>query len=333
MEVIDAGLDALADRSLLALRTAAGDQPLALFVDRTLGPVDALHDEWPATLRAAEASSAVQWVPLGRIHDDFASENLPGFFYVISEARAERLVALAMRIAVHEALQDQGQEPRSRCLAGWVLHAPEAPALKTSLTRLARVFKPDGAAWYLRFWDPRVTWHLPRVLTPEQWALARQAMGRWWAMSPLAHFAPLASANGAAASAHAPVEQPLLRFDAAQWARLERVAPINTVLRMAAGWDVLPTEGNARQVDALIERCRQRGFDTEQDALVYAACGLTSHPHFDAHPEVDRALQDAASKGQSIEAAISRFDDGFWHGLATQPWPGNSHHSRDTRTP
>jgi hypothetical protein len=318
-------LDQSIDRSLLALRAAAGHGALAAFVDPTLSVPAELHEDWQKTLQDVEASGAARWVQLGHIHDNFDPQRHPGFLYLENEQAAERVLALTMQIAAREALHDYGPEHRDRCLCGWILNAPPPQLLKPALTQLARVHKPDGAPWYLRYWDPRVTWQLPRVLTPLQLQLAHQAMGQWWTISPLnqlictSHLpVPVKSDTVAAGAANAQTLP--LRFDRVEWALLERVGVVNTVLRMAWEWDVLPTETSARRVDELVQRCHARGFDSEQDALIFSACGLTSHARFDEHPAVDEALRQAAQHGQSLQAALSRFEETFWSDLAAERW-------------
>jgi hypothetical protein len=318
-------LGELIERSLLALRAAAGPGPLAVFVDPTLSAPAELHEDWQRTLQDTEAAGATQWVQLGHIHDNFDPHRHPGFFYLENEQATERLLALTIQIAAREALNDYGPEHHARCLCGWILNAPPAQVLKQVFTQLARVHKPNGATWYLRYWDPRVTWHLPRVLTSVQLQLAHQAMGHWWAISPMNQLVCTSQSHTRAKSKASAVEavngQTLpLHFDSKGWALLERLGVVNTVLRLAWEWDVLPTESAAQRVDELVQRCHARGFYSDQDALIFSACGLTSHARFDEHPAVDKALRQAGQDGQSLQAALSRFEETFWSDLAAERW-------------
>jgi Domain of unknown function (DUF4123) len=313
----------LIDEGLLALRAAAGSRPLAIFVDPTLSTPAKLHDEWQLTLNEAKERGAAKWFRLGHIHDNFDPQRHPGLVYLTSEQSAERLVAASLQIGFREALRDYGEEHRDRCLCGWILDVHDPQTLRAELTALARVVKPDGHPWYLRYWDPRVSWQLERVLSPQHLQRVRQAMGQWWSIGPLNKLAHLGSdlaEHGLGITAPPPQSPGALRFDESQWNTLLRVGTVNAVLQLAEKWNVLPTKGNAKQADDLVRRCRMWGFETEQDPLVFAACAMTSHLHFDEHPIIHAALRKAADARSSVQTAVADIDDALWTELATGGW-------------
>jgi hypothetical protein len=183
------------------------------------------------------------------------------------------------------------------------------------LAQLARVIKPDGTRWPLRFWDPRVFWHLPRVLPSGQHQALVAQWGRWCWFDPTNQFVTTGERNPAD-NETAPIP---LALSKENWSSLARVGSVNRVLALARDWGVHPTESNARRIDALVQRCHALGFLSEQDELVFCTCGLTCRDDFDRHPSVSRALLHGAQQGASAMQVLQSFGDDFWTALRLQP--------------
>jgi hypothetical protein len=305
------------DRVLLALRRAAGEAPLSIFIDPTLrDPTQ--HDEslQAELMQAVESANARRHV-LPNIHDDFDPSRRPFLLHVAREARAERVVSAAVRIALSEAFDADAPGFTGRTVCGWIVHDEQPSQSARALAQAARLLKPDGQRHYLRLWDPRVCWHLPARLPAAHWAGIRAAMGRWMFFDPLRQLVALDSFDPNATIMHTPPDQAIHRADVRTWQSLERIAPVNKVLAMSWDWGLLPNAALAQQADELVARSIEHGFDSEQDMLVFAACGLTSHPQFDKHPQVRDALAKAASASAPLRSALEHFDDTFWAQLQT----------------
>lgn len=296
------------DRAVLSIRTALADQKarsVSVFIDPTLG--DPLGDE--AVVQEAMKAGVLMRYPLPRIHDDIDPGASPYLLHAPSEESAERAISTTVRLAVTSALEGDSPLSRPRAVCAWIVGDSDPRARATALARVARVRRPDGEPWPLRFWDPRVLWHLPRVLRSEQWQSIESALGHWFALdmgSSVKSFASYEGARGEPSSLH---------FDTAQWQRLQRIGAINVALAGAWEWDLLPTQRNAERIEHLLTTCEALGFPSQRDGQVFVACGLTSHDRFYEHPLVASALQHAASKGEGAATALTKFDETFWGDL------------------
>ncbi len=313
--------DKLADRALTALRSAVaatGSKTMSILVDPTLS--DALIVE--PCVQEALTSGHVTHVRLPRIHDDIDPEAAPYLLHVADEFAAERVVNISIAIAAFEANQGASKEAPGRSVCAWIIGEENPRATAIRLADAARIVRPDGSPWYLRYWDPRVMWHLPRVLPQAQWSELQVQLGQWWALDQLNQFVPRTSPTvahkntGTGADTSPPVMFQRLRIDAPVWTRLSLIGVTNTVLEMAWEWGVIPTAANAQRIESMLRRCRALGFETAQDELVFCSCALTSRDDFDSHPTVNQALVAAANRKASVAEALAAFDDAFWAGMS-----------------
>lgn len=246
--------------------------------------------------------------PLGRIHDDFDPEKPLYLLHMPRVHDARTAIEALLQINIAEATGAYGDVYRARSVCAWLINDTDPYASSRQLARIAQVRRPDDAPWPLRYWDPRVLPHLPRVLNSQQWTTLANALQSWFSVSSEGYLQP--TLNG-----HTPTGDgaPLpLKFDEAQWAALERIALINQSLKLAPGWGVSFTPELPTTIDQLIATARQRGFPTDQDVLIFVACGLTTYEHFDQHPTVDSALRNGSALGQPLAHVIQQFDDAFW---------------------
>jgi hypothetical protein len=257
---------------------------------------------------------------LPQFHDNFPVGSAPYLLHVPDEPQAERLVNESIRIAVAEALGSFGKEYKGRSSCAWIIGDTNPVARASRLARLARVVRPDRKSWPLRFWDPRVLWHLHRVLADDQFSAMIGCLGHWLQLGPdnaLRSTTPPPLGNVSAAGLP-------LEFDQAKWSALARIGPINRVLELGWNWGILPNEANARRVDALIQKCHAHGFLSEQDELVFCSCALTCRDDFDTHPEVAQALDRGAREGVSAMQVLQTFDEAFWSALRLHPVPATA---------
>lgn len=310
--------DAVMQRAQMHLRSVLGDMPMALLIDPTLAdPLSESHD-----FQTALAKGTARREPLRNLHPDIYPDRVPYVVHLSSEAQAERLITASLKLAMDEARGQLGDDYRGRSVCAWVASVDNAEQFVRQVVSVARVVRPDGLAWPLRLWDPRVLWHLPRVLPPDAWTAMQSALGAWYTLVPSGEvelFGELSAQGEKMPQSELP---PPYRFDAATWAALERIGGVNKVLSISADWGVLPTEAQARRIDQLLQRCNAWGFDSEQDALAFAACGLTSHERFDEHPQVQAALQGASREKRTLVSALDAFDDEFWQALSSGQWLG-----------
>lgn len=308
-------IDSVVDRGVQSLRAAAANRPVTIFVDPTLA------DPLTESLICQEACDRriARKVRLPFIHADIDPEKAPYLLHLEDDVAGERLLSLSVRTAVREATDDFGDGYRGRSVCGWICGERDPHSLAERLAHAARVLKPDGQTWPLRYWDPRVIWQLPRAIPRQHWSLLTVNLGAWWAIGLTHQLEPMTSPS-LAQQQRADGKTPILKFDVESWLRLERIGPINKVLGMAPEWGNLPGAALAQRVESLLVRCAAAGFDSEQDGLVYCACALTSHERFDEHPDVKGSMKAALEEGNSLVAALSAFDAAFWMELSQGTW-------------
>lgn len=307
-------VDALLANSVRALRACllSDDVPVSVFVDPTL--TNTLSEEDP--IRSALTQGTLTRVPLPIVHDDIAPDARPYLLHAPSEQKAERAIEHTMRVALSEAVAGSGPLTASRQVCAWIVGEIDPKTLANRLTMAAVIRKPDGEPRPFRYWDPRVMWHLPRAMESSRWAVLRATLGSWLTldMEHQLRLVPTSEANGTSledSSMHAVSA----RCSQSQWAALARIGPTNVAMAQAMEWGMPPTLDLALQVDSLLQTCDAMGFDSQRDAQVFVACGLTCHAKFFENAEVHSALMLAQTAGQSVMSALENFDDSFWDEL------------------
>jgi Domain of unknown function (DUF4123) len=305
-----------ADEIVISLRGAITDARVSLFLDPTLFDPIREHEDFATEFEDAARLGAAQVVPLPHIHDNFAKSRHPYLIYISNEEKAERLLNASARLAAAETLGQLGSQHHARSVCGWITGYRQPQETARALSKAARVIKPNGQRWYLRYWDPRVLWHLPRVLPQAARARLAGQLGNWYFVSPETNqfcSAPSASPYSSDSDAAAPES---LQFDDKTWNCLCRVGPVNAVIALAQSWGHTVSGALANDIDQSMLRCAQLGFPSDDDMITFAACALTSHARFDEHPEVRHRLDSSPSVAQ----AIGDFDEPFWQNLQRGDW-------------
>jgi len=304
--------DSIAKNTTDALRLVLDQAPsgsVSVVVDPALADPLGANE----LILSALASGRIIRCNFGRIHDNIAAIASPYVLHFADQARLERLIQETIWTAAAESAGSFGVEYKARSVCAWVVGEADPAALAARLTTAALAVRPDGSPWYLRFWDPRVIWHLDRVLPkPVHQSLLTQ-LGRWHTLDPLGRLVGFAAAQPAG---EAPFAR--MRFDAETWRSLSLIGMINIVLVLARDWDVWPNVANAVRIERLIRRCESLGYTTEQDVLAFCACALTTRDDFDSDPRVDQALRTSSGQQMSLMQRLAQFDDAFWLGLTRQ---------------
>ncbi len=305
--------------TLMGLRaelSSAKTKTVTILIDPTLE--DPMAES--AELLAALDEGLAQRITIPRIHDDFDPKHALYLLHILDEAKTERLINQSVYTAFAESTGTFAEDYLGRSVCAWFLGEAEPNILARRISAIARVRKPNGESWPLRFWDPRVLWHLPRILNEKKLNHIRSLAENWCHTNDQGQ---LKSANELAPFKREENYSPTphtLRFDQTEWAALERIASINTVFEMGLEWGLQPSDKLAAKIDSLLLRCKQRGFDTEQDGLIFTVVALTSHERFDEHPRVDTMLRAGASSGALLNELFADFDDNFWASLNDGAW-------------
>lgn len=290
----------------LRAASAQSESPaVSIFIDPTR--IDPLGD-------ALRADDSVTCCPLTALERRFPRDKLPYIAHLPDGDRARRMLERSIEQAVREAneIADDNLRPRSVC--AWIVGAAQPYKQAHALGLAALVIRPEKQRWPLRYWDPRVIAHLPRVLTSGQYAALRPCLSNWWSLNGGCHLAPAAPSQPDA------IGKLPLRFDVPQWQALERIEPINEFMRTAAAWGHAPGPELAKRVDEAMRRAQDRGFPSEQDLRLFAVCALMGHARFDEHPRVAASIERTRFAGETFSAAIGEFEDEFWASLNDGRW-------------
>lgn len=310
-------VDALLANSVQVLRACqpCDDVPVSVFVDPTLA--NTLCEAEPVSVALAQGTLMRIAVPI--VHEDIAPDARPYLLHAPSEQTAERAIEHTMRVALSEALAEPSPLAASRQVCAWIVGEVDPRILADRLAIAAVTRKPDGVPRPLRYWDPRVMWHLPRALELSRWDVLRAALGSWLTLDMQHRLGPVPTlkTNDTLRSPPSPSDVPV-RCSPSQWAALARIGPTNMALAQAQAWGMPPTPDTALQIDSLLQTCDALRFESQRDAQAFVACGLTSHARFFENAEVRAALELAQAAGQSVMSALEQFDDSFWDELKQQ---------------
>lgn len=168
----------------------------------------------------------------------------------------------------------------------------------------------DDRKYLLRYYDPKVFWHLHWILDETQRASLFGPLRQWvywhagrWREATKPPVAPTRPAP----------------LDRRQSAQLGRVASINKVLSCTEQpLDATAQLALAQRVDADIERAQHRGLGDEMDLVCFARLCQTCHPRFDEHPNVVRMIARLEGDERTFSDAAATTDDMFWQTVATE---------------
>lgn len=196
----------------------------------------------------------------------------------------------------------QASDPvlRNRQIGGWVFDRREAAALAQHLSNRLVVQHPNGRA-RLRFHDPRVVAQLGHILSPAQLAWLAGGTAGWWYMDEGTRLRKLPCPQVG--------DAPNLRVNETQWRALQRSGTVTEVVRALRGMGATYHPDWLGQAHSLVEQARSRGHVGPQDQVAYAVHALHVHPHFDTHPDVRRALEDARERRAGFCVAVAAFNE------------------------
>lgn len=293
------------DEALLVLRADLqhhAGRPLALVIDPVLD--DPFERIQPAP--------TVQRTPWKILHPDIDKASQPYLLWFDDEEAHERAINAAVAIAVEQALVARSRTPASRAVCAWVTPKPSVTAgnLMQGWSHAATAVDERGVKRIMRFFDPRVMSHLPRVLGSDVLSAWLGAIDAWrWidAEGRLCSFLP---ANVA------PSQQPL---SVPTWRQLKRIGWLNKLLIQSNEWEVLDRDELPARLDRYMEVAFEQRLVTEQDVLVFATCCHTLHADFYEHDQVQSVLRHANSGGPPFATAMSMMDERALEALSKAP--------------
>ncbi|WIX34210.1 DUF4123 domain-containing protein [Salinicola sp. JS01] len=170
-------------------------------------------------------------------------------------------------------------------LCGWLISHHASTSIATYLGRQLKQMTPEGKPALLRFYDPRVLEHLPRIL--ERWQLSALLgpIDRWVYLDTEMKLRAL--------DPHGEVRRlGGLKPSAEQWRAIQRIGQINRCRELyrtlpgSAGLSAAP----ANSVDALLVAAHDLGLRDRADVATFVLHGLITRIDFHRHPIMQTLL-------------------------------------------
>lgn len=298
-------VDSLTESALTFLRTAltgsgTADQPyteraLHVLVDPALSDPLASH---PDTKDLPRVPLKINTIP---------SSQRPYLLCLRNDAAHERAVNTTLRIAMEEYLGMYDSEAgQMRSICAWLIShdknekepVTDTCMLSAAICRFASIRAPFPGIppTLFRFWDPRITPHLPALLGNASWFQCLQAVqaAAWLTVHADGALKQVGPSDPVPEN---PARINSWQINAAQWQALERLGWCNRLSILSKQWD-LPSIPERSAIDDAVRRAYEHGLTEETDLLRFAHCAFAIHPQFDQHPEVAQALQQWRTQGR-----------------------------------
>lgn len=230
--------------------------------------------------------------------------------------------AVALRFAYEETLgtyDDERGQRRSFC--AWLFpYDLNIKRLGNRLAQRAVAFPPNhSTSVVFRYWDPRLSADIPRVLGQETWQAHLGLLGlrRWISLLPRNNDVAIANLPETRSETTGAAETLAWRLDVTQWRGLEILSMRNRLIQCSAAWD-LKTQHGSDDLEAVARRAFEHGLSEDCDILRFACCALNIHPEFDSHPEVAEAISSVGQTG--FAEMVSDWPEDFVAELASGCW-------------
>lgn len=244
---------------------------------------------------------------LPTIHDDLPESKHPYLISMPGSVENRDAVHALMHLNLAEATGTLGEGHRGRSICAWLPGDDQPARTAKNLARLARVRKPNGLPWPLRYWDPRVYPRLRTILDPAQHQTFSALTHRWCVLDDWGNLMVSPPPEQTPQNRGLP-----LRFTESQWTRLERIALLNqaSALVRSIGYEDVAVDDH--RLDNLIVRAQRWQLTSDQDVLAFLACGVTVCDQFDQHPAVKSRLTDGLSTGKTAVGILSGIEEQVW---------------------
>lgn len=171
----------------------------------------------------------------------------------------------------------------TRAICAFLFSPLEQATLGKRLTRQLNAKVQSFGNIYFRYFDPRVTHHLPRILSAEQLAGILHGVQRWGYVSWTGQFNVIQEPSV--------TEFPSLpAFTSRQWEAMERIEAINTSLRMLRSVGVILNDESDLRIEAQLVKAKSAGLLTASDLATYAAYSIKFGAEFTQHPDLNKYI-------------------------------------------
>ncbi|WP_157956982.1 DUF4123 domain-containing protein [Salinicola aestuarinus] len=164
---------------------------------------------------------------------------------------------------------------------GWLVTQQARTRVASYLGRQLAQTTPDGSPALLRFYDPRVLEHLPRLLYPWQLSMLLGPVDYWIFIDSARQVRCLEPHGDKRGLGR-------LKLTSEQWSGIRRIGQVNRcreLYRTLPGADGIQA-AQPHVVDALIVAANNLGISQQQDIAAFVLHGLTTHAAFYRHPRM-----------------------------------------------
>jgi hypothetical protein len=313
--------DKLAEYAFNSLRNAIDEQPgrrAYVLIDPAFA--DPLADEIRGSTVIGDRARTRLIIDIMPPHQQ------PYLLELTDDVSGARLLSAATQVAIRERLgefDNEAGEVRSVC--GWLLANGDGETAITIARRMAHAcwvrLPLNRERTVFRYWDPRLTVHLPRVFGSDVWTGTISDIGllAWWCLDDDG----TPKGYTAATQSRAPsAESPAWQIDDDQWFALARIGWTKRACQLLPQWEV-PEGIGGETVRSIVERTARYHLRTEGDVLRFVHCALALHPRFDSHPQVAAALAELQAQGSQAGAFVrvaQQWTDQFRAALVEGKW-------------
>lgn len=206
--------------------------------------------------------------------------------------------------------REQSSKPDGiRQVGGWIFGSETLDALAESIGR--RLDVAHGAERrHLRVHDPRVQTCLIHMLDASRRASFCTGKTQWLSLRE----------DGTLQIFVGAVDQPrriiTSAVDGTLWQRLHDISAINRATAAMRRLGQAFQSHWIAQIESLLRRARELGYDAQPDQIAFAVHGLTLGMAFDQHPRVREALSSASERGEGFCQAMAAFTPAELHAIA-----------------
>lgn len=211
-----------------------------------------------------------------------------------------RLIEKYLEYALREAADPHIQ---TRSVCAFLFSPLQQTELGKRLTKRLDVSVQTVGRIYFRYFDPRVTHHLPRVLNTSQLVALLDGVQSWLYVNWQSQLSTVTS------SPWIKDRDYRLTFTSDQWRQLQDIESFNLAVRMLQSASLLadkPRTETETQLVLAVQSARATGLSTAEDRAFYAVNAFKFGTRFTRHPAIPDVIH-ASAQGVPLVDALAHY--------------------------
>lgn len=259
-------------------------------------------------------ASMLEELPAGLITEALVPKKLAASAHLMPRLIDLRRTPRARAAELFAFLCDESPAARSLRAVVLIRTDADAPATIRHWNSMQLATPQPGRRLWLRLHDPRVLHQLLRILSPDQrrkmFALM-QVLTYWiggaW-VSAERDIPDQSDTHAKGRGAASPYAGALM-WD---WSRIERIGMVNRALHGAGVCAASALDKQGLSAERLIERAIDHGLAEQADLVEFATRGLVSHPGFDTHLDIARAIKPSRDADSGLSDRFALVPEHVW---------------------